>query len=592
MTLVAVVLGCVALAPQKATEKWQVRTNLAGQYVEVYDVYKGNQKTGTGLRQVIERADYYQPDRHKKYADILKPEWFTVHIVQGRYIVALANDPKDRKVWIVPIEVKNNRIKADKPVRTPYIDIYGGVTSFLTGGINIPDSMAQADAAQDVFAVRSDEETGIRPGIEALAELHIGYQSGRIMTLDVMDRDFNIKFTVHNARELPSRHGKVWRIKYDTSLIAPSTVFLNDSGEPVSPAFPLVREMNGGVLAVPTTLEFARYIPILPDGTLKVEAFPTKGYVPDYALEKKPWVPYQVPGWIKEYITPDGPRFGWSDLNLTKETGPLWRSIEWFDNSSFNREAPTRSVLGQLSDGTWMMYSLRPQSDGSLPHVPYFDKSFPTREALMAAYVPVYNKAVEPEVARRREQARQEAIKYAAAYQEMTKYLEIDPTMSAGDVPMETLRSLLYQTVTPLSARLYNDFDAARQKLPGDYYLKYLAVAYNLRRVSISEADARSYAARSNHSGIKQTFLSIAENIKSEAQIRAAREAEAKRAKERGWSDPDRFSTRPPVATPGWSNPWSNPYGQPTYAEASRRHEQYMNDMWKYLGGQQAWRPY
>ncbi|MEQ1934191.1 MAG: hypothetical protein ABL962_09990, partial [Fimbriimonadaceae bacterium] len=77
-----------------------------------------------------------------------------------------------------------------------------------------------------------------------------------------------------------------------------------------------------------------------------------------------------------------------------------------------------------------------------------------------------------------------------------------------------------------------------------------------------------------------------------EAEQQTKRAAEAKKAREMGWSDANKFAARAPGATPGWSSPWRDPYAQPSFAESSRRHEQYMNEMWKYLGGQQAWRPH
>lgn len=589
MPLGALVACMIVASPQKTTEVWKLRTNLNGQYVEIYDVVRGNEKLGTGLRQIVERHNYYQPDREKKYADLLKPEWDGIYIAQERFIFAISKKRPREKLWLIPSSAVKDRVKVEKPVLTPYTDIYGGVTSFIMGGVGVAESLARANAASDVFAIREDLETGKRPNIEALAKLNLGYQSGRVLSLDVMDRDFNIKFTVHNARVLPHRYGSVWRVQYDTDDLAPINVFLDDEGQPVSPDIPLVREFAHGVLAIPTTLEFERYIPILKDGRTKLEPTPTAGYYPDVAIRsKKGWYGYNFANWTKEYITPDGPRFGWASLDLSKESGPIWKSINWWEHS-FNPQAPGEAIVAQLVDGGWMIYDLKPNANGEMPHRPFFEKPFATRQEAINAYVPIYNREIaEPIIARKREEAKQ----YAIQFEEMTKYLEIDPTMSAGSMPASELRSLLYSTVTMLNARLYNDFDAAYKKLPGDYFLKYLAMAYQLRRVNMTPQDALAYANQAVNPGIKQTFLGISENLKREAAVVAARAAEAKKAREMGWSDPGKFSPRNPAPTPGWSNPWKDPYAAPSFSESSRRHEQYMSEMWKYLGGQQSWRPY
>jgi hypothetical protein len=148
------------------------------------------------------------------------------------------------------------------------------------------------------------------------------------------------------------------------------------------------------------------------------------------------------------------------------------------------------------------------------------------------------------------------------------------------------------RTITAYNARLYNDFDEAYKELAGDYYLKYLAIAYHLRRVGVDESSAKKYAALAVNPEVKATWESIAGYIKQEAQAKAQRDADAKRTREAGWSDPNKFAPRPPSGTSGWTSPWSNPYAPPSFAESSKRHEQYMNEMWKYLGGQQAWRPW
>lgn len=588
MLLSSLVFTFVAFE-QKPTEVWQLRTNLNGKYVEIYDVYRGTEKIGTGLRQITERHNYYQPAREKKYAELIKPEWEGVWIAQERFIFAIPKKDTSGKLWLFPNAIVKDLVKVDKPVLTPYKNIYGGVTSFIMGGVSISESMSRANSSKEVFAIRSDIETGIRPGIEALSRLHLSYQSGRAISLDVMDRDFNVKFTVHNARTLPKRYGSVWRIEYDTNDLSPTTVFLNDDGQPVSPDIPLIREFAHGVMAIPTTLEFERYIPILPNGRTKLEPTPTAGYYPDVAIrDKKAWYGYNFSNWIKEYITPDGPRYGWANLDLSKESGPLWKSIKWWEHS-FNPQAPGESIVAELIDGTWMIYDIKPNSGGEMPHRPYFEKPFATRQEAINAFVPIYNREIaEPIIARKREEAKQYAIKY----EEMTRYLEIDPAMSAGTMPVSELRSLLYRTVTLFNARLYNDFDEVYKQLPGDYFLKYLALAYQLRRVGLSSETALSYANSAVNPGIKRTFISISENIKREAELDAARAAEAKKAREMGWSDPGKFGARNPSPTPGWSSPWKDPYAPPSYAEASKRHEQYMSEMWKYLGGQQSWRPY
>lgn len=581
-----------ALDLQKDSEIWRLRANLNGKYVEIYEKYKGKELIGTGLREIVERHNYYQPDREKKYAEILKPTYKGLYLVQERFVVGVPNDSKNNLLWMGTFKVDKNRLKLDKMFETPYVDLYGGTSSWIMGGNGVVENMNAANKSSDVFGVRSKVWTDKTPNIETLAKLNIGYQSGFNMSVDVMDRDFNVKFSVENLRNLPSRYGSSWRLQIDTNSIAPENLFLNSEGEPVSPNFPLVRDFSDGTIAVPVTTEFKRYIPILPNGTVKLEAIPTGGYYPDYAFSPKPTYMYQISGWIKEYLTSSGSLFGWANKELTFETGPLWKSIDWFDNDTIVQNAPTRSVIAQLTNGQWMMYSIEKSSQESIPHLPYFDTPFATRDELIRAYRPVYSKKVEPILAERRERARQEAIAYAKAYEEMTKYLEIDPSMSAGNMTMASLRSALYATVVSLNSRNYNDFNNSFRNLSGDYYLKYLAIAHNLRLVYVTEQQAKEYAASAKNEGIKRTFEALAVQIVREQEEAKKRLQELKRAKQAEMSNPNRFKPQPPASGPGWTSPWKDPYAQPSFADASRRHEQYMNDMWKYLGGQQAWRPY
>lgn len=587
--IVAAVLVALTSA-QKPQEFWRLRLSLHGKDVEIYDLYKGGVKVGTGLREIVQKADYYDAPRHKKYADILKPEWADIRIAHYKTILASKEDKLNRPVWLIPSKLDGKQIKVEKPVRTPYVDIYGGPTSFFIGGNDVIGSLNRANASSHIFGIRSQDSTGNNPNIQDLAKLHIGYQSGMLYTLDVMDTDLNVKFTVNNARRLPSRFGSSWKIDYDTNDLAPLTQFLNNEGEPVSPEIPLLNEFNvrGKTLyAVPTSLTFERYIPILPDGRIKQETIPTAGYIPGYAL-KNGTTGGSYAAWLKEYITADGPRFGWANADLTKETGPIWRSIVWWSHSTVP-SVTGFDIMAQLADGTWMVYDVNDTGNGEFPYRPFLDRSYPSREEAIQAFEPVFRKEkAEPILAQRR----RDAEEYKRQFDEMTKYLEIDPNMSTGGMSPGEVRSLLYQTVTAYNARLYNDFDVAYKKLPGDYYLKYLAIAYNLRRVYFQESDARAYAAQAVNPSIKATWNSIADRVKEEQAENARRAAEDKKRKESNWSDPNKFAPRPPSGTSTWTSPWRDPYAPPSFAESSKRHEQYMNEMWKYLGGQQAWRPY
>lgn len=585
-------------AAQKPQEVWRMRVTLHGKEVEIYDVMKGYERLGTGLREIVERATYYKPDRHKKYADILKPEWADIRIAKGKTILAKKERKAFAPVWIVPSKLDGKRIKTEKPAQTPYGDVCGGPITFFMGGDRdvIAESQKLADSMGYMMGLRSDEETGKQPYIEQLVKLHLGYQSGRLITSDVLDLDFNIKFTVANTRTLPHRTAYGWKVEYDTNDLAPLTQFLNDDGEPVSPEIPLIREFRvwgrtaseiRTVYAIPTSLSFERYIPILPDGRIKLETIPTAGYYPGYAL-RKPGEGGLAQTWLKEYITADGPRFGWANEDLTKETGPIWRSIVWWKHSTVPGLSG-EDILAQLADGTWMIYDVPVYSTPEFPYRSVLDKPYPTREEAIRAFEPIYRKEkAEPILAQRR----RDAEAFQRQFEEMTKYLEIDPSMNTSRMSAGELRSLLYQTIVTYNARLYNDFDAAYKKLPGDYYLKYLIVAYNLRRVAIQEADARKNAQIAVNPTIKATWLAIADRIKAEAEEAARRAEEDRKRRAADWADANKFAPRAPAGGSGWTSPWRDPYAPPSFSESSRRHEQYMNEMWKYLGGQQGWRPY
>jgi hypothetical protein len=586
MVALGILLG---LAPAlKANEVWRWRMNLQGLQVEIYDVMKGDQKVGTGLRQIVEIP---KNGGKPKYRDMIKPEWESVFVVQKKAVFARKLKDHGGTLFAIPIAVKDGKFKVEKPVPTPYRALYNKFMSYETGNMSAKNK-DDMDVPGMLMGLRKQLNVDRNYSDEMRIQLQLSYQSSSISDWDVLDDDFRVKFTVNNVRGYPRRYGTAWMIQFDSNEVSPLTVFLNEDGEPVSPEIPLIKEFNlagPSVYAIPTTLDFERFIPILADGRIRPEPIPTAGYYPGLAFhDKKGYRHTTVQHWIKEYTTPEGPRFGWASLDLAQESGPLWRSIRHW-NHPFNPVYQGSAILAQMSDGSWMIYDVTPASGSGIPHRPFLSHTYPTRDAAIEAFAPIYKREVaEPALARRREELKQYAVQAA----EMTKYLGIDPAMSSGGVPESQFRSELYRTVTMLNSRLYKDFDDAWPKLPGDYRLKYMAIAYQLRRVGMSEESAKQYAASAVNPSIKATFESIARSIKQSAEDEAKRKRETEEARKREMSDPNRFAARPPAASAGWTSSGSSSSTQPSFAESSRRHEQYMGQMWKYLGGQQAWRPY
>lgn len=582
------------LAPPKDEEVWRWRYDLLGQPVEIYDLYRKGEKVGTGLRRIVERHNYYQPKLEKKYEAMLKPEWEQIFVAKNKMIFARKKGEWSKPLYLIPCERKGAGFKLDKPVQTPWIGIIGNYMDYETGGMTV-EHLSQANRPGLLLGKRSYANTNEGFSEEMRRKLQLPYQSTQTFTWDMLDEDFNIRFTMNNIRGYPRRYGKVWRVDYDRASISPLTSFLNDEGEPVSPNIELIKEFKApgdvSVYAIPTTLEFKRYLPILPDGTLKPEPLPTAGYYPSAALHTKEDVFIgMMQCWTKEYITPDGSRFGWASHDLSNESGPLWRSIVWWTHG-YNPVSPNDvQLLAQMSDGTWMIYSPGPYATTTtIPHKPWLPQSYPTKQEAIVEFKKIYIKEVaEPALAKAREEWKAQQARMV----EYEKYLGIDDSMDSGGVSRGDLHHLLYGVVGFLNTRLYNDFDKEWPKLPGDYYLKYRATAFQLNRLNVSEEDARSCAARAKNPGVKATWEGIASSVKARDAADAKRAEEAKKQRESGWNSPGKFNSRPPAASGGFTSPFSNPYAQPSYAEQSRRHEQYMAEMFRYTYGQQAWRPY
>lgn len=589
-------LTSTATAPEsqgKRREVWRFRYDLDGMPVEIYDVYQGETFVGSGLRRIVERANYYNPERHKKYQELVKPEWEKLFVVKGKYLFGRKKGEWDKPLYLLDHSRTKDSLKFSAPVQTPYVQIMGAYLSYELGGMTI-ETLNRMNSSGPLFGIRSSVNTERYPSDQAIKELQIPYQSGFVHNLDFLDDELAPLFTLYNVRNFPRRYGKVWRVDYDTTSPSPITVFLNDNGEPVSPEIPLIKAFNGDdnpTLAIPTSLEFKRFVPILSDGTMKVEPVPTAGYYPSGALyEDESRFVGIVRCWTKEYLTPDGPRFGWASLDLKHESGPIWRSIKWFTHGLNQLSPNSQEIVAQLNDGTWTVYHAVTDSvDTELPHRPWVPGTYPTRQAAISAFAKVYAKEVaEPALA----EAKRQWEAQKKAYEEQGKWLGIDDSMNSAGMDRATLQSLLYQTVTSLNAGLDSDFNQVRQRLPGDYYLKYLAVAYHMRLVFLTESQALESAQRAQNALVKSTFEGIAKQLVQQLKEDQARAEALKKAREAERNNPNRYRPVPTGSGGGFTSPFRDPYAGPSYAERSRAHEQYMGEMWKYLGGQQSWRPY
>jgi hypothetical protein len=340
------------------------------------------------------------------------------------------------------------------------------------------------------------------------------------------------------------------------------------------------------VYAIPANAEHTRWIPLTAEGTIATEPFPCTGYLPHWGVPSRDLsLPRAVYGWLKEYDLPSGKAYGWVSPDLAEDSGPRWRAMEEYYHG-WNPETPYDYVLlGQEMDGSWMVYEIA--WGAAQPHRAVLAATVATREAALAAWRPIRD-------AKRQAQALvdlEENRKRMIAWREYVKSLGIDSFEGLTPEQASALPSQLYSITGALARRDYNAFDSEWQSLPGDYYLRYMLKAYNLRRISLDPQHVREYAATARDQALAGTLRSLADDLERDAK---AREEARKQEAEGRTAAAAAANARAAEPVPSWSSSAGSSLSASdrAYVESSRAHEQYMQQMSSYLGGQSAWRPY
>lgn len=268
-----------------------------------------------------------QKDRMSEVNQIIAPEWGAIVVTTSQVYVKRRWD--DKTYLRIPVEKTKQGWKAGAPVPTPYVKI---ARAFKAG--NFP--------AQDPVFL------GIWPDAE-----------DKTLIVDLIDRDG--RATVTLSRLTNDFETGVTQLS-ETTL---ATYVLDDVGNKVlglmdrdgrflAPPLPNVKQFQPAsifikppyyIFAVPLDDKGERYLPLQPDGTVRIEPKPVKAY---HVIQPKP---FSISAWIKEYDDNGASLWGWASPDLATETGPIWRSIKLRAVG-----VTTPHYLVQHLDGTWMAY--------------------------------------------------------------------------------------------------------------------------------------------------------------------------------------------------------------------------------------------
>ena len=380
---------------------------------------------------------------------LLKDEWEDLWLVGGRRLFGkLSGDRKT--VWEIPLARKGKDLKLGKPVATNYTTISMGSTCC---GV-------QKEGAIDWF-----------------------------------DSDGEVIVTLYNALTPPRPYGSVYSVELRDPSGIPVLAMMDGKGQLVSPLLPEVKQYiyaktrsDGGwsdypLFAVPLNAEKTRFLPINDQGQLPTDAIKVRGYYPNRTAMPATGEPEPITsgprvlwkGWLKEYELEEGFAYGWVSEDLKTETGIVWRSIR-----DITTDSP--GMIGQLLDGTWMVYttaatSLR--SAGHPHHHPLLEAPTATREEAVRQFGPAYQeKVVRPQQeAQRREQER------LRLYWEQRSKDNIALLIAHGYQPgqgsespaeLQRIAETLRRIRTDIDLRLYQDYQNDINALPVDWKIRYI----------------------------------------------------------------------------------------------------------------------
>lgn len=583
-------LASVLLAACAATPTSVVAgAEFLGVPVEVF-VRQGDSTAARGLRQVL-------PGGPGNYRTLIDPAWATLFTFRGKKVYArkYGEHGLEDTLWEIPVENRGGALSFGEPKKSPYLSLsanFVGPEDGYGAGVDLAPYLALMNAPTAVvIGVRSQVYMELPATIEYRRDVGGTSQGVQIYTLDLLDADLEPMVTLHNTRGLPRAHGDGAMVAFDHPSGLPVTVFLDAKGRPRSPEMmgvtPFWQLFEDGVVgyAIPADAEHKRWIPLTAEGTIATEPLPCSGYLPHLGVPSRDLhLPKAIRGWLKEYALPNGKAYGWAALDLSDETGPLWRSMEEFYHGWDSSMPYDYVLIGQQLDGTWMVYDSHPRAFP--PQRPALSVGQPTRDAALQAFLPIRNQ-------RRAALAAAERIeneKRMVAWRQYVKDLGIDSFAGLTAAQASELPSQLYAIQGALGRRDYLEFDSLWQRLPGDYYYRYLLKAYNLGRVGVTPELARESAGRVRDPSLASTLRNLAADLEAQA---VARAEAAKKAKEQAAAAAAR-ARESVEAPPSWSGASASSLSASdrAYVQSSRSHEQYMTQMWNYLGGQSAWRPY
>lgn len=335
-------------------------------------------------------------------------------------------------------------------------------------------------------------------------------------------------------------------------------------------------EMPYAHYAVPLDAAATRFMPLRLDGTMPIETSPIKGYIPVNILRLR----NLINGWLKEYDENGVSIWGWCTPDLEEQTGAIWRTVREYRPSNAHWY-----LLGQLRDGTWMVYERRTierksGADVTMPEA-LLPKPAATEQAaidgIFGALQARHNKATQAALAQMTSTAtpsdgRVTAVSLAAEIPSLRlDAMALDTALYKGD----------WIEARHLASRIGGDFavlyhlahgNRGGAPYPGFWYqLSVQARHPKLKAEAYARYEARDAELRRQHSA---DIASIA----LAKQAREGREASAREAARR-W-----------MLTTG-AEQAALAAAKPSEAARAQAVQTYMQNFDRYVRGQQSWEP-
>ncbi|MFM1873403.1 MAG: hypothetical protein RL398_2825, partial [Planctomycetota bacterium] len=385
-------------------------SELRGVAVEVF-VRRGDPTGAKGLREVL-------PGGEGRYRTLIEPAWANLFTFRGKKVFARKDGEHGLRdeLWEIPVENRDGRLVFGEPKKSAYRSLQANFVGPEDGYDSMLDRrpyIARMNApGAVVLGIRSQRHVELPATIEYRRDIGGAVQSEQIYELDLLDDDLEPLVSLHNTRGVPRAYGDGAMVAFDHPSGLPVTVFLDAKGRARSPEMmgvtPFWRMFQDGPVAyaIPADAEMTRWIPLNAEGTIGVEPLPCSGYLPYYGVpSRKLPLPRAAEGWLKEYVLPNGKAYGWVTLDLSDETGPLWRAMEQYYHGRDPSRPYEYDLVGQQLDGTWMVYT--PVPEAFPPHRPLLKVGAPSRNDALVAYEPIRQQRIS-------EQIKKDAIENAA----------------------------------------------------------------------------------------------------------------------------------------------------------------------------------